>query len=369
MRVQHPPIILDSGNEHVFEADLVADIASALREPGISVRYYHGTIVLEGLVPDQKAKERAERLAEVFYQPVISFLQYPQPGQISSAEELVRHLDLPDVKVTAVGEKLVLEGTVQNSREHSRVLQVAELYGDVIDLLTILEPEQVLLQVHVVELDRSAGEQFGVEWGSLVEGQLFANVISFEEVAHIGSWQMNRSHLLGARLSALEEEGKAKLLAAPSLLTLSGEPAEFLAGGEIPVLVQVGDQQTIEWIVYGVKLEILPFIADEQIRIQIKPEVSSLDWQTSARLQTSMPPLRTRRTETVVNLKHGSTAVIGGLIQHEENNQIKKIPILGDLPIIGALFRSSEFQERQTELTVFVTPWIVSEGVSGDGTR
>ena len=369
VRVQPPPIILDSGNEHVFEADLVADIASALREPGISVRYYHGTIVLEGLVPDQKAKERAERLAEVFYQPVISFLQYPQPGQISSAEELVRHLDLPDVKVTAVGEKLVLEGTVQNSREHSRVLQVAELYGDVIDLLTILEPEQVLLQVHVVELDRSAGEQFGVEWGSLVEGQLFANVISFEEVAHIGSWQMNRSHLLGARLSALEEEGKAKLLAAPSLLTLSGEPAEFLAGGEIPVLVQVGDQQTIEWIVYGVKLEILPFIADEQIRIQIKPEVSSLDWQTSARLQTSMPPLRTRRTETVVNLKHGSTAVIGGLIQHEENNQIKKIPILGDLPIIGALFRSSEFQERQTELTVFVTPWIVSEGVSGDGTR
>lgn len=131
----------------------------------------------------------------------------------------------------------------------------------------------------------------------------------------------------------------------------------------------MGDQQTIEWIVYGVKLEILPFIADEQIRIQIKPEVSSLDWQTSARLQTSMPPLRTRRTETVVNLKHGSTAVIGGLIQHEENNQIKKIPILGDLPIIGALFRSSEFQERQTELTVFVTPWIVSEGVSGDGTR
>lgn len=369
VRVLPPPVLNTSEPNLDFESELIQDIAAAVNEPGVSVSFYNDTIVLEGVVPDQKAKARAERLAAVFYQPVESFIQYPQPGVISAADQLAVHLNLPDVKITAVGTKLVLEGTVQTAQEHNRVLQIAELYGDVIDLLVVEKPEQVLLQVHIVELDRSAGEQLGVKWGSLIEGQLFANRVQFEEIAHIGSWQMNRSHILGAELTVLEKEGKAKLLAAPSLLTAVGEPASFLAGGEIPVVIQVGEQQMIEWIVYGVKLEILPTIVGDQIRIHVKPEVSSLDWQTSTRLQTSMPPLKTRRTDAIVNLEHGATAVIGGLIQHEESTQIEKIPILGDLPIIGALFRSTEYQERQTELVVFVTPWIVSEGVGTSDSR
>lgn len=367
IQVQQPPAIvpLEPGQ---FEATLVRDIAAALQEPGISVSLYQGTLVLEGIVPNAKAKERAERLASVFYQPVLSFIDYPQPGEINNADQLSAHLGLSTVTVTAVGTSLVLEGTVQNASEHNRVVQIAQLYGDVVDLLVIEKPEQVLLQVHVVELDRTAGQELGISWGSLVDGLNFiADVMQFEEVAHIGSWQMNRSHLLAAKLTALEKEGKAKLLAAPSLLTESGKPASFLAGGEIPLVLDLGDKQAVEWVEYGVKLNILPLVENGQVRIQIQPEVSSLDWNTSDRLQSRNPALTTRRTETTVNLQHGSTVVIGGLIQHQVSTQIKKIPILGDLPILGALFRSKEYQNSQTELVIFVTPWIIGEGVANDG--
>ncbi|MDI9450830.1 MAG: BON domain-containing protein [Limnochordia bacterium] len=351
-----------------FAELLVRDVAAALQEPGVTVRLYQDTLVLEGIVPDAKAKERAERLASVFYQPVISFIDYPQPGQVSSADQLAFHLGLESVRVTAVGTSLVLEGTVQNAREHSRVMQIAQLYGDVVDLLVVEQPEQVLLQVHVVELDRSAGTELGINWGSLIYGLNFiADVIQFEEVAHIGSWQMNRSHPLGAQLTALEKEGKAKLLAAPALLTVSGQPASFLAGGEIPLVLDFGDQQAVEWVEYGVKLNILPLVEGEQVRIHIQPEVSSIDWNTSDRLQSRNPALNTRRTDTTVNLEHGSTVVISGLIQRQESTEIKKIPILGDLPILGTLFRSKEYQDKQTELVIFVTPWIIGEEVSKDG--
>ena len=302
-------------------------------------------------------------MAAVFYQPVISFVDYPQPGQINAADQLAAHLGLADVQVTAVGTSLILEGTVQNAREHSRILQIAQLYGDVVDLLVIEQPEQVLLQVHIVELDRKAGEELGITWGSLIDGlDLIADVIQFEEVAHIGSWQMNRSFKLGARLTALEKDGKAKLLAAPSLVTLSGKEASFLAGGEIPLVLDLGDRQAVEWVEYGVKLNILPFIENDQIQIHIQPEVSSIDWNTSDRFQSRNPALNTRRTDTTVNLNNGATVIIGGLIQHHESTQIKKIPILGDLPILGALFRSKEYQENETELVIFVTPWIIEEG-------
>ena len=281
---------------------------------------------------------------------------------------MAAHLGLANVQITAVGTSLILEGTVQNAQEHSRILQIAELYGDVVDLLVVEQPEQVLLQVHIVELDRTAGEELGVTWGSLVDGlNLIANVMQFEEVAHIGSWQMNRSYPLGAKLTALEKDGKAKLLAAPILLTVSGKPASFLAGGEIPLVLDLGDKQTVQWVEYGVKLNILPFVENDQVSIHIQPEVSSVDWNTIDRLQSTNPALSTRRTDTTVSLKHGATVVISGLIQHQESTQIKKIPILGDLPIIGTLFRSKEYQENQTELVIFVTPWIIDEGVGGHG--
>ncbi|NMB38729.1 MAG: hypothetical protein GX994_04040, partial [Firmicutes bacterium] len=253
----------------------------------------------------------------------------------------------------------------QDQNEHSRVLEIASLYGEVIDLLTVCNPAQVLLQVHVVELNRDAGQQLGIKWGSLNENTFIPDIIQFEEVAHIGSWVMNRSFMLASQLEALEKEGKAKLLAAPSLLTLSGETASFLVGGEIPIVVTIGEEQLIEWREYGVKLDIAPLVFDDKVRVNINPEVSSLDWNNSIQFSnTKLPGLKTRKTSTTVTVEHGVTVVISGLIQHEELEYIEKVPILGDLPIIGLLFRSVEYQQNQTELVIFVTPWIISdEGV------
>lgn len=345
-----------------FYQELTEDLRRALKEPGIDICFYKGTLVLEGIVPNKKAKERAETIAALFYQPVISFVEIPQPGEINTANQLAAQINLPDVEVTLVGNSIVLEGTVQDQNEHSRVLEIARLYGEVVDLLTVCNPAQVLLKVHVVELNRDAGQQLGIKWGSLNADTFIPDIIRFEEVTNIGSWVMNRSFLLASQLEALEKEGKAKLLAAPSLLTLSGETASFLVGGEIPIVMTKGEEQIIEWREYGVKLEIDPLVLDDKVRVHINPEVSSLDWNNSIQFNnTKLPGLMTRKTSTTVTVEHGVTVVISGLIQHEEFKHIEKVPILGDLPIIGLLFRSVEYQKKQTELVIFVTPWIITD--------
>ncbi len=368
----HQPLVVDTPEpikteedqdfKEEFYRELAEDLKKALKEPGIDICFYKDTLVLEGIVPNKKNKERAETIAELFYQPIISFIEIPEPGEINAANQLAAHVNLPDVEITLVGNSIVLEGTVQDQNEHSRVLEIASLYGEVIDLLTVCNPAQVLLQVHVVELNRDAGQQLGIKWGSLNENTFIPDIIQFEEVAHIGSWVMNRSFMLASQLEALEKEGKAKLLAAPSLLTLSGETASFLVGGEIPIVVTIGEEQLIEWREYGVKLDIAPLVFDDKVRVNINPEVSSLDWNNSIQFSnTKLPGLKTRKTSTTVTVEHGVTVVISGLIQHEELEYIEKVPILGDLPIIGLLFRSVEYQQNQTELVIFVTPWIIAD--------
>jgi len=368
----HQPLVVDTLEpikteedqdfKEEFYRELAEDLKKALKEPGIDICFYKDTLVLEGIVPNKKNKERAETIAELFYHPIISFIEIPEPGEINAANQLAAHVNLPDVEITLVGNSIVLEGTVQDQNEHSRVLEIASLYGEVIDLLTVCNPAQVLLQVHVVELNRDAGQQLGIKWGSLNENTFIPDIIQFEEVAHIGSWVMNRSFMLASQLEALEKEGKAKLLAAPSLLTLSGETASFLVGGEIPIVVTIGEEQLIEWREYGVKLDIAPLVFDDKVRVNINPEVSSLDWNNSIQFSnTKLPGLKTRKTSTTVTVEHGVTVVISGLIQHEELEYIEKVPILGDLPIIGLLFRSVEYQQNQTELVIFVTPWIIAD--------
>lgn len=353
-----------SQSQAELHQNLIDEVITALKEPGVIVDFYNETLVLEGIVPNESAKSRAEKIAALYYQPTVCFLEIPQPGTVNTAAQLANHLGLSEVQATLVGTNIVLEGVVQDQREHHRVLEIAQLYGSIVDLLTVKCPEQVLLQVHVVELDRNTGEKLGIKWGELVDGYIFKpDLIQFEEITHIGSWNMKRSSPLAAQLQFLETEGKAKILAAPSLLTLSGETASFLAGGEIPLVIEIGGGQTVEWHEYGVKLEIDPLILEEdKVRVKLNPEVSSLDWSNAAQFNNStLPALQTRRTSTTVTVNHGETVVIGGLIHYEDSVHIEKVPILGDLPILGALFRSKQYQQNQTELVIFVTPWIVSD--------
>jgi pilus assembly protein CpaC len=174
---------------------------------------------------------------------------------------------------------------------------------------------------------------------------------------------------LMAAIDLAENQGLATTLAQPNLTAVSGETASFLAGGEIPIptLAQLG-QVSVEYKQYGVSLDFTPVVlSDGRISIRVRPEVSQLTAAGSVQINGfSIPALSTRRVETTVELGSGQSFMIGGLMQNGQNNTIDKAPGLGDLPILGNLFRSREFRKNQTELVVIVTPFLVKPVSAND---
>ena len=163
-------------------------------------------------------------------------------------------------------------------------------------------------------------------------------------------------------IDALKEDGLVKILAKPTLVTLSGQEASFLAGGEFPIPVpQREDTITIEFRTFGVGLSFTPTVlSDRQISLRVAPEVSELDFANAVSLSGFVvPALTTRRVSTVVELADGQSFAIAGLLDESVRESISRFPVLGDIPILGALFRSVSFQKSETELVIIVTPHLV----------
>ena len=170
---------------------------------------------------------------------------------------------------------------------------------------------------------------------------------------------------LSAVLDALASEHLASILAEPNLTAMSGESASFLAGGEFPIpIMQDNRQVSVQFRQFGVSLEFVPTVLNNnQINVRVKPEVSELSSEGEVKINgMAVPALSTRRASTVVELASGQSFAIGGLIRRNFNNDISEFPWLGDVPILGVLFRSSSFQKRETELVIIVTPYIVRPG-------
>ncbi|NLY52488.1 MAG: BON domain-containing protein [Firmicutes bacterium] len=352
------------------DRELAGRIQQAIGLPQITVKVLEGAVVLDGIVISEEEAQGAKAIAEIFADQVVSRLKVaaePEAAEPSLSELIGAVLDLPTVKVNLVGEKVLLEGTVSDQKQLDRALQIAGAFGkEVVNLLRVEAPYQVLIEVKVIEASRSDLEQLGLSWGSLERGVLIPDKVLVGELI-IGE-PIERLLPIGAQLEALIDEGKARLLAAPSLLTLSGKEASFLSGGEIPVTVPKDGELQILWKVYGVKLEILPVVLDDgAVEVTLKPEVSTLDWTNGIRIDAlTLPAMKTRRTETVVYIEDGTTFVISGLLENVESEQVHKVPLLGDLPIIGKLFRSDQFQVSQTELVFFVTPHILKGNEPAD---
>jgi pilus assembly protein CpaC len=171
---------------------------------------------------------------------------------------------------------------------------------------------------------------------------------------------------LGATIKALQDKNILQILAEPNLLAVSGEPAKFLAGGELPypiVQAGVGGQNTvtIQFKPFGVKLDFTGTVeADDVVRLKVAPEVSAVDYANAINLQgTVLPAISTRRAETVVDLRNGQSFGIAGLLDQRTTAQLSKVPGIGDIPILGVLFRSKGVDRSNTELLVIVTPTIV----------
>ena len=286
------------------------------------------------------------------------------------AGEIKRILGYPDIRVVKVNKTVILEGTVNDQYQRARAEKIAAAYGDkVVNLLEIAKPVQIRIEAKVVEINRTKTQNLGLQYftgnnstapGIFFAGQSVINTKSPDTFGNLGTFAP-----INAQLNLLLQNGFARLLSQPNMVTLSGEKANILVGGQIPVPVSNQNGQiSIEWKDYGIKLDITPEASlDGVISSKIKAEVSAMEWNSINRIELGtnikIPPIRMRKAETSIALASGQTMAIGGLISNDITRDVTKIPFLGDLPVLGQLFRSTNFTKGETELIILVTPTIV----------
>lgn len=271
------------------------------------------------------------------------------------------------VSATTVDRSLVVTGSVGSSQEAADVMQVASQFVDdpasVVNRLSVAAPTQVNLQVRIAEVGRNIDRRLGIRWnaiglnpgGALTLGLVGGGGVpnGYSASAGYTSPRLN----LDIILQALSEEGLVTILAEPNLTARSGESASFLAGGEFPYAVRNENQNTILFKNFGIGLDFTPTVLDGgRISLAVATEVSELDFSNSL----AVPALKSRRVETTVDLGSGQSFAIAGLMQNNSSQNATRLPALGSIPILGALFRSTSFQRGQTELVIIVTPVIVN---------
>ncbi len=301
-------------------------------------------------------------------------------NNIGSVGEMLS-LTMPEAKIVAtpMNGMVVLTGTVAAPADAAEAERLVQAFvgttTQVISRLKTATPLQVMLKVKIAEVNRSLLKNFSVnlEATDPTSGFQFFGatgrdfLVDGDIVRPAGTNSFNLfGNLLGlnvaSAIDANEDNGLATTLAEPTLVALSGETASFLAGGEFPIATTSGLNGTdIEFKEYGVSLSFTPVVLEGgRISMRVRPEVSELSTQGAITLNSvQIPALTTRRAETTVELGSGQSFMIGGLMQNNANNSVSKTPWLGDIPILGALFRSTAFRRNETELVIIVTPYLV----------
>lgn len=266
----------------------------------------------------------------------------------------------PNVQVSKVKGTVVLQGTVENQYERDKAVQIAGAFGDkVVDLLQVKHQLQVQVKAYVVELNREKFRDLGLTWGGLVRGVYKRGQVLFGQLNV--NQMLNEIDPIGAQLKALEDQKLSRTLAAPELVAMNGSKSEILVGGEIPII----KANEVIWKPYGIILTVTPTVlASGQIQVDLEPEISTVDWDNAVKLgDFTYPAFRTRRVKTCVTVDDGSSIVLGGLINQSDVEEVNKVPFLGDVPIIGELFRSHQFRKNETELVVIVETRVLNEEV------
>lgn len=297
---------------------------------------------------------------------------------------------MANVSTRGIGDNIVIEGSNISDADRDRIAEIARRFPQVIDFTSRVGFDRMFaFDVRFVEIARNGLEALGIDWtrqgkpllGIDIVGDLYHNnrndsalavslgdddartevSIGTERVRPVSSRISVAAAFVG-RLNLLAQKGDAVVLAQPRLAARNRGSASFLAGGEIPVATaSATGTPNISFKEYGIRLEIVEPVADESgtIRARIKTEVSSLDRSVAV---LGIPGLLSRRTETEFNLREGETLVLSGVIQREQSKDVNAVPYIGEIPVLGGLFRSSRFQNRESELVVFVTPWLVAPG-------
>ena len=286
-----------------------------------------------------------------------------------------------NVAVESVDGSLVLKGNVSTALRAEKANAIAtsianEAKGKVVNQLSVATPNQVNLRVKIAEVSRTVLKAFGVNWSKSVGETQFntSNPVTGGQIASRNTITFGfgaPGSRIEAQVDALAQEGLLTILAEPNLTATNGQPASFLAGGEFPVPVAGSAANGIATITvafkeFGIRLDFTPTIMDAQhVSLRVRPEVSELtntgavSVPITANNTVTIPALTVRRAETTLELGSGESFALGGLLSHSLEQDISKVPGLGDIPILGQLFRSSRFQKGETELVIIVTPYLV----------
>ena len=308
-------------------------------------------------------------------------------GMASAIQDAIGY---PKVHVQMIEDRVMLRGKVENQYEHDIALKIAGLYtgGDgsgVIDLLEMEHPSQIRLEAQIIEINSDYTKNLGIQYWSQTPGAnsssgsstgnpnnnitvgtagLFYGGEDFSSTRKHGGWLGSHVANVNVTLQALINEGKARILSRPSITTMSGKTANILIGGRIPIPVSDGNGNvSIDWHEYGVKLNIEPVVdSEDKITSKVHAEVSTLDYSHGVKIDSfSVPGIATREAESEVNVRSGMTMAIGGLINSEDAKIVSKIPLLGDLPIIGRFFRHTSNTRDKRELIILITPTLVAD--------
>lgn len=291
---------------------------------------------------------------------------------ISAAQQALAQAGVPaQARIASSGQGAVIAGQSDSLLSH-RSAQVAA--GDkAADLSTVDTTSMVQVDVQVVELTRTTSKNAGINWGAglgaghqSLWGGTAALIPSGLGSTTNGFSVTYSPERFKATLRLLESNGLARVLARPSLVAMSGQSARFLAGGEIPVPVSGGlGTQNVDYKPFGIGLTVSPTVlAANRIALKVAPEASELDYSNAITIgsgdtATLMPAIRTRRADTMVELGDGESFIISGLVSRQTMANVDKVPLLGDLPIIGTFFRSISYSREERELVILVTPHLI----------
>jgi len=370
--------------------DGVADVLrAAIAEPNVQVVSLGKAVVVRGSVPDMAAYVELDDVLSHFSDYAKSN-NYSIVNAVRVAHSLssiqhdfARIPGVSDLQIEPDGKgNILVSGHVPDEQVAQKVLTRAQTLagpflsaqGKVMDRLEVAHSTQVDIKVYVLEVDETALKNLGVQLQSAIfhpDGSYTLGPPSYPAVENpepagaalkIGAFF--RTITLAPTLNLLVQEGHARILSQPDLLTSPGAPATFLVGGQIPVPLATGlGQISILYKDFGVQLHVTPvLLANGDVSADIEPDISDLDFQDGVSENGFLvPALKESRLSTKVITKPGQSVVMGGMLRHVQQRIIQKVPLLGDIPILGQLFRSTSYQNNQTDVVFVMTPQILNQ--------
>jgi len=350
-------------------ADLTKTLRDVLGEPEIRANVVGGIVVLDGAVATDAAKAQAEQIASAFGR-VLDRMTVRQPSlpptQVQQQQLAAALHDYPNVSITVTSPDTVrIDGVVETTYDQAKVESIAKTYfKNVTMMVRVHNPVEIQIATVVAEINLTAMNDIGVRYGGGSTAAPFLGTPGIFDFGLFTAPNVAASALqtLIGEIHFLEQRNAARTLANPRLVVMEGQSAKLLVGGQVPIpTVTTNGQTTITFQEFGVRLEFKPSVQPgAPISLNLLTEVSNLDFANAIVANGfTIPTITTRRAETVVAMEPGQFLAIGGLIQNTNSKVVNKLPILGDIPILGELFRSTTFQKGESELVIFVAPSIV----------